>query len=329
MLQSVKKKSDEYQVEKNIVGRGSYGQIFLGTNKYTGEAVIVKKIDNIFRGEHIAKRILREIKILRLLGHHPNIISLKHIIAPKEPKNTYNTLSLVFEKMETDLGKILDTKQILTEPHSQYFLFQLLCGVHYLHSAGIAHRDLKPANILINSNCDLKICDFNLSRPLHIPPEIAPSMEDGPIPLTRNLTGHVVTRYYRAPELMMRTSQSKYDYSVDMWSIGCIFAEILMMQTKNENRKPLFPGTSSIPYSNEEKTLSTCPKDQLNVIFDLLGTPTEEDLVSIEPDESKLLYLKSLPLKAPQSLQKNVLTSKMCRPSISCNVVWSSILKNE
>jgi p38 MAP kinase len=121
----------------------------------------------------------------------------------------------------------------------QYFLYQILRGLKYVHSAGVIHRDLKPSNILINENCDLKICDFGLAR-----------IQDP------QMTGYVSTRYYRAPEIML--TWQKYDVAVDIWSTGCIFAEML-------EGKPLFPGKDHV--------------HQFSIITELLGTPND-DLVS-------------------------------------------------
>ncbi len=122
--------------------------------------------------------------------------------------------------METDLNRVIKSKQSLKKEHIQYFLYQVLRAFKYIHSANIIHRDLKPSNVLLNENCDLKICDFGLSRNL--------SKEKG-----EDLTEYVVTRFYRAPEIML--SSHEYTKAVDMWSAGCSFAEIL-------SGKILFPG---------------------------------------------------------------------------------------
>ena len=133
--------------------------------------------------------------------------------------------------MDTDLTQIIKSEQPLTEEHYKFFLYQLLRGLKYIHSAQIVHRDLvlyffikKPRNLLVNSNCDLKICDFGLARPLfhNIKANV--------------LTEYVATRWYRAPELLL--SAQHYTTSVDMWSVGCIFAEMLQ-------RKPFLPGTDT------------------------------------------------------------------------------------
>lgn len=121
----------------------------------------------------------------------------------------------VTELLGTDLHRLLSSRK-LENQFVQYFLYQMLRGLKYVHSAGVIHRDLKPSNILVNENCDLKLCDFGLAR-----------IQDS------QMTGYVSTRYYRAPEIML--TWQKYDQAVDMWSVGCILSEML-------EGKPLFPG---------------------------------------------------------------------------------------
>ena len=127
--------------------------------------------------------------------------------------------------MDTDLTSIIKSDQPLNEEHYKFFLYQLLRGLKYIHSARIVHRDLKPRNLLVNSNCDLKICDFGLARPLF------KNMK------ANVLTEYVATRWYRAPEILL--GSTKYSKAVDMWSVGCILGELI-------NGKSLFPGTSTL-----------------------------------------------------------------------------------
>lgn len=146
----------------------------------------------------------------------------------------------VTELLGTDLHRLL-TSRPLEKQFVQYFLYQILRGLKYVHSAGVVHRDLKPSNILINENCDLKICDFGLAR-----------VQDP------QMTGYVSTRYYRAPEIML--TWQKYDVAVDVWSAGCIFSEML-------EGKPLFPGKDHV--------------NQFSIITELLGTPPDEVIQTI------------------------------------------------
>ncbi|CAB1349123.1 unnamed protein product, partial [Coregonus sp. 'balchen'] len=142
--------------------------------------------------------------------------------------------------MQSDLHKIIVSPQPLSSDHVKVFLYQILRGLKYLHSAGILHRDIKPGNLLVNSNCVLKICDFGLAR-----------VEE--LDESRHMTQEVVTQYYRAPEILMGSHH--YSNAIDIWSIGCIFAELL-------GRRILFQAQS--------------PIQQLDLITDLLGTPSLE-----------------------------------------------------
>jgi serine/threonine protein kinase len=163
--------------------------------------------------------------------------------------------------METDLASIIKSPQPLSDEHIQFFLYQILRGLKFIHSAGVIHRDLKPRNLLVNSNCDLKICDFGLSRAIHY------QQKSG------DMTDYVATRWYRAPELLLAAKE--YGPSVDMWSVGCILAELL-------KRKPFLPGTET--------------KTQLELIIDIFGNPTDEEINNIHKEKSRK-FLKSLPKK--------------------------------
>lgn len=165
-----------------------------------------------------------------------SISLLKRIRIPLTTPRSY----FVTELLGTDLHRLL-TSRPLEKQFIQYFLYQILRGLKYVHSAGVVHRDLKPSNILVNENCDLKICDFGLAR-----------IQDP------QMTGYVSTRYYRAPEIML--TWQKYDVEVDIWSAGCIFAEML-------EGKPLFPGKDHV--------------NQFSIITELLGTPPDDVIHTI------------------------------------------------
>ncbi|KAK5788712.1 hypothetical protein VI817_009670 [Penicillium citrinum] len=216
----------------------------------------VKKLSEPFKSDNIAKHMFREVKLLKQLQHE-NVIHLNDIfISPSED------IYLVTDLMATDLSSLLKTKKV-DEQFSQYFLYQLMRGLKYVHSAGVIHRDLKPSNILINENCDLKICDFGLAR-----------VQEA------QMTGYVSTRYYRAPEIML--TWRRYNEKVDIWSAGCIFAEMII-------GKPLFPGKNHI--------------NQFMVIMQMLGSPPENVIAHIT-SENTMAFIKSLPDKPRQSLSK-------------------------
>mmetsp|Transcript_42494 Transcript_42494/g.136317 ORF Transcript_42494/g.136317 Transcript_42494/m.136317 type:complete len:374 (+) Transcript_42494:402-1523(+) len=235
------------------IGKGAYGVVCSAKDAETGEKVAIKKISNAFDNVTDARRTLREIKLLRHLQHE-NIIAVKDFMQP--PSRQFKDVYLVYELMDTDLHQIIRSSQALSDDHVQYFIYQLLRGLKYVHSAKVLHRDLKPSNLLLNASCDLKICDFGLART---------SNEKG------FMTEYVVTRWYRAPELLL--SCDEYTAAIDVWSVGCILAELL-------GRKPLFPGKDYI--------------HQLKLIIQVLGSPDEEDLMFIQSHKARS-YIRALP----------------------------------
>lgn len=239
---------------------------FFFGGQITGRKVAIKRISKVFLDLIDAKRILREIKLLRHLGKHENIIEILDIMTAPPEAEDFHSLYIVTQLCECDLERIISSSQRLTDQHLQYFVYQLLRGTKYIHSANVLHRDLKPSNLLVNSNCDLAICDFGLAR--GVSDEVA-----------GKLTEYVVTRWYRAPELLCESEV--YGTAVDVWSVGCIFAEIL-------GRKPLFRGSST--------------SDQLRLIVEKLGTPTDEDLTGIT-NESSLKQIRDMPRKGKVSME--------------------------
>ncbi|KZL64758.1 mitogen-activated protein kinase HOG1, partial [Colletotrichum tofieldiae] len=237
------------------VGMGAFGLVCSARDQLTNQNVAVKKIMKPFSTPVLAKRTYRELKLLKHLRHE-NVISLSDIfISPLED------IYFVTELLGTDLHRLL-TSRPLEKQFIQYFLYQIMRGLKYVHSAGVVHRDLKPSNILVNENCDLKICDFGLAR-----------IQDP------QMTGYVSTRYYRAPEIML--TWQKYDVEVDIWSAGCIFAEML-------EGKPLFPGKDHV--------------NQFSIITELLGTPPD-DVINGIASENTLRFVKSLPKRERQPLK--------------------------
>ena len=182
--------------------------------------------------------------------------------------------------METDMHRVIRT-QDLSDDHAQYFVYQTLRALKAIHSADVIHRDLKPSNLLLNANCDLKVCDFGLARSVQT---AEPSGTE-----TGFMTEYVATRWYRAPEIMLTFKQYtkvrialintsfelKYSQAIDIWSVGCILAEML-------SGKPLFPGRD---YHH-----------QLTLILDMLGTPTLDEFYAITTRRSRD-YIRALPFK--------------------------------
>ncbi|RMX65946.1 hypothetical protein DD238_003325 [Peronospora effusa] len=223
-----------YQLIK-VCGRGAYGIVIAATNLRTGGNVAIKKVIDCIWHPHQLKQILRECRLIRHMAHE-NVLSLLDLIPP--PSYTdFRDVYMTVDLMEMDLHRIIYSKEVLRDDHIRYFLFQMLSGLRHMHRAGVLHRDLKPSNLLINSDCQLKICDLGLAR----------SKEADDV----GMTEYVVTRWYRAPELLLG---SAYGDGVDLWAAGCIFAEML-------GRKPLFPGETYV--------------HQLQLIMNVLGVPEE------------------------------------------------------
>jgi serine/threonine protein kinase len=239
------------------VGSGAYGTVASFQDPKTGQKLAVKKITDAFHDLIDGKRILREVKLLRSF-RHDNIICILDMYPPETPD--FDDIYIVTDLMETDLHRVIYSKQMLNDEHHQYFSYQILRGLLYLHSANVVHRDLKPSNILVNKNCDLKICDFGLARGFG-------NHEDDP-----TLTDYVVTRWYRAPEVVLLASE--YTKSIDVWSVGCILCELI-------GRKPIFTGKDHL--------------DQIKKIISVIGTPTEEDLEWLPARSPARNFIKKVP----------------------------------
>ncbi|KAJ5308620.1 hypothetical protein N7508_003999 [Penicillium antarcticum] len=246
------------------IGMGISGLVCSARDHLLNQTVAVKKLCDPFRTAEVAKHMFREVKLLIEL-EHDNIINLRDIfISPTEQ------IYLVTDLMATDLHTLLKTKKVDDQ------FTQLFRGLKYVHSAGIVHRDLKPSNILINENCDLKICDFGLAR-----------TQDS------SMTGYVSTRFYRAPEIML--TWKRYTEKVDIWSAGCIFAEMII-------HRPLFPGKDHI--------------DQYCVITELLGSPPEDVIANVS-SENTLRFIHSLPKQPKKPLIKVILSTNK-HGTLSC-----------
>ncbi|GFQ03770.1 cyclin-dependent kinase c-1 [Phtheirospermum japonicum] len=231
------------------IGEGTYGQVYMAKEKRTGEIVALKKIRMDNEKEGFPITAIREIKILKKLQHE-NVIKLKEIVTSPGREgndqgnpdgNKYNgNIYMVFEYMDHDLTGLADRPGLrFTVPQIKCYMKQLLTGLHYCHVNQVLHRDIKGSNLLIDNEGNLKLADFGLAR----------SFSND---VNANLTNRVITLWYRPPELLL--GATKYGPAVDMWSVGCIFAELLY-------GKPILPG------KNEP--------EQLNKIFELCGTPDE------------------------------------------------------
>lgn len=313
----------KYELTRKL-GKGTYGSVFEARDTASNERLAIKNVKSIFEDLTEAKHMLREICILRSLNH-PNIVKIKDIIIPPNSEN-YNNVFIAMEFADADLKKLCKSPTYLDHSQVRFLLYQAICGCRYMHSANIMHRDIKPANILINSNCSLKICDFGLSRSYgrlnknfeetyeNSKRESLEKREEDDLArhskkMLRTLTGHVVTRWYRAPEVILM--EREYGKEIDVWSLGCVFAEMLGMIRENipqyVERTPLFPGKSCFPLSpdlstHEMKAGYPCSEnDQLSLIFQIVGTQQDFSFIS-DPKARK--YVEAFPKTMPKDLRE-------------------------
>jgi len=243
-------------IDTQPLGSGAYAVVAGAKDQRDGKSVALKRISDVFLKDPVpAKRTLREILLLRHLKHE-NIIDIVDMWEHG------NDIYIAETLMEADLHQIIRSGQGLSDDHFQFFVWQILKALKYMHSANVIHRDLKPSNLLVNSNCDLKVCDFGLARTV----ESNEAME---------LTTYVVTRWYRAPELMMADC---YTASVDIWSAGCIVAELM-------KRRALFPGKNTL--------------NQLELITGIMGSMTQNDISKFgKPDPKAVKLVLKMPQKS-------------------------------
>ena len=266
-LQNVKFETPTKYKLDYIIGQGAYGIVVRGIDKTLNEedapVAIKKNVDVFSHDKTYQMRILRELMLLHHFDHE-NIISIRDVILPKSFKD-FKDVYFVTDLMDTDLRRIIKSDQTLSNDHIQYFMYQILRGLKAIHTANVLHRDLKPANILVNSDCDLKICDFGLSRGVDFEINV-------------KVTTYVATRWYRAPELLLQ--YDKPTKSIDIWSCGCIFAELL-------NRRVLFPGKDYLK--------------QIDLIMQVIGTPPKRIIVGSDQAQR---YMESVPKYKKQNFKK-------------------------
>ncbi|KAK1799942.1 hypothetical protein P4O66_006460 [Electrophorus voltai] len=265
------------------VGSGAYGSVCSAYDVKSGLKIAVKKLSRPFQSIIHAKRTYRELRLLKHMKHE-NVIGLLDVFTPATSLEEFNDVYLVTHLMGADLNNIVKCQK-LTDDHVQFLIYQILRGLKYIHSADIIHRqDLKPSNLAVNEDCELKatcvcfmayqILDFGLAR--HTDDE---------------MTGYVATRWYRAPEIMLNWMH--YNMTVDIWSVGCIMAELLTGRT-------LFPGTDPSPLLTFFLYVAPEDIDQLKLILMLVGTPGPELLMKISSDPARN-YINSLPYMPKRS----------------------------
>jgi serine/threonine protein kinase len=191
------------------------------------------------------------------------VCAVRELLAPSSI-GAFDDVYLVTLRCDSDLHQIIRSGQALSDDHVQCFVYQTLCGLKYIHSANVLHRDIKPSNLLVNADAGLRICDFGMARADNLGASYPHVLDDA------GYTEYVVTRWYRAPEVIL--SWSHYSKPIDVWSTGCVFAELFL-------RRPLFEGQNHI--------------DQVSRIFDVMGTPAPDALERISSEEARA-YVRSL-----------------------------------
>ncbi|KAG7392281.1 hypothetical protein PHYPSEUDO_001385 [Phytophthora pseudosyringae] len=241
---------DAYE-KLECIGAGTYGQVYMAKDKATGEVVAIKKIRSLNEVQGLPVTTIREIKVLKCLNH-PNIVDMKEVVVSSENDDDdaeftdkdepldycHGSIYLVLEYLEHDLTGLIDRQHPFDDTEIKCLMKQLLDVMKYMHSIDIIHRDIKCSNLLMTKDHMLKVADFGLARSLRG---------------DQLFTNKVVTLWYRPPELLL--GATSYDASIDMWSIGCVFAELYIGH-------PIFQGKTEL--------------EQITKIFDICGTPTTE-----------------------------------------------------
>ena len=243
------KQTMSYMAER-VVGTGSFGVVYQAKCLETGESVAIKKVLQDRRYKN------RELQMMRLLNH-PNVVQLKHYFYSTTDKNEVY-LNLVLEYVSETVYRASRhysrANQCMPILYVQLYTYQIFRALNYMHRViGVCHRDIKPQNLLVNPHThQLKLCDLGSAKML--------------VPGEPNIS-YICSRYYRAPELIFGATE--YTTAIDMWSVGCVMAELLLGQ-------PLFPGESSV--------------DQLVEIIKVLGTPTREEIKCMNPNYSEFKF---------------------------------------
>ncbi|KAI1238565.1 hypothetical protein IHE44_0013300 [Lamprotornis superbus] len=261
------------------IGSGAQGIVCAAYDAVLDRNVAIKKLSRPFQNQTHAKRAYRELVLMKCVNHK-NIISLLNVFTPQKSLEEFQDVYLVMELMDANLCQVIQME--LDHERMSYLLYQMLCGIKHLHSAGIIHRDLKPSNIVVKSDCTLKILDFGLARTAGT---------------SFMMTPYVVTRYYRAPEVILGMG---YKENVDMWSVGCIMGEMIKGAVLFPGTDRILPSSLSSPSRDFQPFpfqplptrlvltyLCSVPKeldiDQWNKVIEQLGTPCPEFMKKLQP----------------------------------------------
>ncbi|GMS90691.1 hypothetical protein PENTCL1PPCAC_12866, partial [Pristionchus entomophagus] len=265
---------------KNLkfINAGSEGAVVSADDEDSNKKVAIKKRTNTVVGSWSATHAIREFILLSSLNH-PNIIRILNIFTPQEDVQNFKDIYLVMELMDHNISQVI-SKMRLDHASLKFFIYQILCAVNHLHRQGIIHRDLKPCNIAVNKRCGVKVLDFGSSR-MFTPIE--------------QMSAYKTTTHYRAPEVLLELTtletrelrevhRSHFSEKVDIWSIGCIFYELI-------TGKIMFEGTETI--------------SQWRKVVETMGSPPESFIAQLDANLAK--QIRSQPQRTGKPLNKLIL----------------------
>lgn len=287
-------------MDASVVGQGAYGEVRRAWDNARQRPVAIKKISGAFSNMEDTRRIFREVHILSQLRNSTGIVRLLDVVVSSCFRD-FKDIRLVFELLPTDLDKVIRSGQVTAE-HAMYFMHQLLQGLEFLSRCGIVHRDIKPANLLVDADCNLKICDLGLARTIGhaIQCRYFGRSQSG----DGSVTQHVATRWYRAPEVILL---QPYDEKIDIWAAGCVMAEMF-------TGTPLFPGSGCYPMTPQCNDKQTVSADQMHIIVRVLGMPSEHDLRQLSPQRRQYMDVVG-------GRYQNNLHKRLCLPADSPAVI--------
>ncbi|XP_064347407.1 mitogen-activated protein kinase 12 isoform X2 [Camelus dromedarius] len=248
------------------VGSGAYGAVCSAVDSRTGVKVAIKKLYRPFQSELFAKRAYRELRLLKHMRHE-NVIGLLDVFTPDETLDAFTDFYLVMPFMGTDLGKLMKHEK-LSEDRIQFLAYQMLKGLKYIHDAGIIHRDLKPGNLAVNEDCELKILDFGLARQAD-----------------SEMTGYVVTRWYRAPEVIlnwMHYTQTDLDQLKEIMKVTGTPPAEFVQRLQSDEAKNYMKGLPELEKKDFASILTNASPLAVNLLEKMLVLDAERRVTAAE-----------------------------------------------
>ncbi|XP_023558268.1 mitogen-activated protein kinase 12 isoform X3 [Octodon degus] len=255
----------EYQ-DLQSVGSGAYGAVCSAVDSRSGAKVAIKKLYRPFQSELFAKRAYRELRLLKHMRHE-NVIGLLDVFTPDETLDEFTDFYLVMPFMGTDLGKLMK-HETLSEDRIQFLVYQILKGLKYIHATGVIHRDLKPGNLAVNEDCELKILDFGLARQAD-----------------SEMTGYVVTRWYRAPEVIlnwMRYTQTDLDQLKEIMKVTGTPPEEFVQKLQSTEAKNYMKGLPELEKKDFASILTSASPMAVNLLEKMLVLDSEQRVTAAE-----------------------------------------------